>query len=297
MYMYTGVFSIEELRLAGVGRGELRKRLLAGELISLARGWYAAADADPRVVAAAENGVKISCVTVCEMNDLWVPTASSGSVHVLAGRGVAVNQIAANMSARLKDSKIQTHRAQQALALAKLERTRFKVRNSVVDSLGGALECAVRFHDSETAQVLLESALNKRLVSMAGVEEVLERVPSWRSRRIHSVSALSESGSETRVAHFFRARNVQVRQQVQVNRWLRADILVGRSWIVECDSRAFHSLGKDYELDRRRDLELQRLGYRVTRLSYHQIWSDWENTKAALSAVLRRRQHARPPRP
>ena len=75
----------------------------------------------------------------------------------------------------------------------------------------------------------------------------------------------------------------------------RMDLLVGKSWVIECDSREFHDDPLSYDVDRARDLYLASRGYRVTRLSWEQVFLRWEETQAMLLAILRRGEHRDPP--
>ena len=66
--------------------------------------------------------------------------------------------------------------------------------------------------------------------------------------------------------------------------------------MIECDSREFHDDPLSYDADRARDLDLTSRGYRVTRLSWEQVFLRWEETQAMLLAILRRGEHLDPPR-
>src|SRR5699024_6560528 len=110
------------------------------------------------------------------------------------------------------------------------------------------LEHAARCLSAEFAATLVESALTQRLLHPAQVELLTSRLPARIRDRLLPVSGLSESGSETRVARWLRARRVPFRQQVQIDGVGRVDILVGWSWVIEVDSRAHHTSVADYEL-------------------------------------------------
>ena len=72
--------------------------------------------------------------------------------------------------------------------------------------------------------------------------------------------------------------------------WMLQDLLVGRSWVIECDGREFHDDPLSYDADRARDLYLMSRGYRVTRLSWEQVFLRWEETQTMLLAILRRQR-------
>lgn len=75
------------------------------------------------------------------------------------------------------------------------------------------------------------------------------------------------------------------------------DLLVGESWVIECDSREFHDDPLSYDRDRQRDLLLTVRGYLVTRLSWEQVFLRWEETEQMLLAILRRGEYRRSPVP
>lgn len=101
----------------------------------------------------------------------------------------------------------------------------------------------------------------------------------------------AESGTETKVRLFFQLRSVPVRAQVQIPGVGRVDLLVGRRWIVECDSRAHHTGEEQYEKDRRRDISAVERGYFTTRLTHGMVFRRWEKTTQRLRAVIRSGQH------
>jgi very-short-patch-repair endonuclease len=59
-----------------------------------------------------------------------------------------------------------------------------------------------------------------------------------------------------------------------------------RRVIVELDGYAFHGNRAAFERDRLRDLSLQRLGYRVVRLTFRQIDQQPASVMAALAELL-----------
>src|SRR5690625_5640485 len=70
--------------------------------------------------------------------------------------------------------------------------------------------------DGEDAAVLLESALERRLLTVQEVEALLERAPIATRSRIGALSTASDSGSETRVVRWLRRRGFHVEQQVHL---------------------------------------------------------------------------------
>ncbi|MGX5682511.1 endonuclease domain-containing protein [Schumannella luteola] len=89
---------------------------------------------------------------------------------------------------------------------------------------------------------------------------------------------------------------VSVQTQVVIAGVGRVDVLIGDRLVLELDGYGFHATGESFESDRRRDLELARLDYRVIRLSYRQVMYSWEEAESVLLALIRRGEHRWPRR-
>lgn len=105
----------------------------------------------------------------------------------------------------------------------------------------------------------------------------------------------AESGTESRVRLLFALKGVTVEPQVVIESVGRVDLRVGRSWIIECDSRTHHDSAGAYATDRRRDKSAGVLGYLTTRLTYQDVEDSWPTTRAQLLAILRAGEHLRSP--
>lgn len=141
------------------------------------------------------------------------------------------------------------------------------------------------------------SAVNSGRLPEAEARHLLNRLGGRKRLAGQYFTPQSQSGSETRVRLFFQRHRVPVRAQAVIPGVGHVDLLVGRSWIVEADSDAHHGARRDVMVDRHRDLTARELGYDTLRLSYEQIWHDWDRTREALLAHLRTRRHLRPPVP
>ncbi len=106
----------------------------------------------------------------------------------------------------------------------------------------------------------------------------------------------AESGSETRVRLFLQQLNIPVAAQAVIDGVGRVDLLVGNNLIIECDSDEHHRSKEAHHKDRTRDLAARDLGYQTIRLSYRQIWFDWDATRESLLTTIRTRRHLRGPR-
>lgn len=262
----AGLFSVRELGARGIDRRERQRLIRHGRLIPVAPGWLASPDANRSAAGAIRAGVRLTCVSAARLHGLWTPVVPG--THVYGRRGAAPHGFV-------------RHRPYLD-AWPEAE---------PVASLPLCLEHAARCLSKEHAAVLFESALTKRLLSPTEVEGITRNLPVRIRARLEPLTGLSESGSETRVARWLRARCVPFAQQVQIDGVGRVDFLVGQSWIIEADSRAHHTAVLDYERDRRRDLAARIRGYTVTRLSFTQIWHSWPSTQADLAALVRTRRH------
>ena len=76
------VVSVRSLLRAGASRHDIASAVGRGILVRVRRGWVAARDADPMLVAAAQSGVVLTCVTQAKRLGCWV--IDDGVVHVAA---------------------------------------------------------------------------------------------------------------------------------------------------------------------------------------------------------------------
>lgn len=249
---------------------ELRQAVKAGGLVRVSRGWYATAQAAPTVTSAIRAGGRLTCISAAAAHGLWVP--EHDRPHLAFRRAVPpVPDVVAHTVRRWSHT-------------------------SAVAPLDDALRLVVDRHDAELALILLESALNHRLIGLAEAERLAERGCRSKQRILRFLEPTAEAGTETRTRVFLQQHRLPVIAQVQIDGVGRVDLLIGASLVVELDSWAHHSAPRHYAKDRERDLQLTLRGYRVVRLTYHQVMFDWERTSRALLRIAR--AHAdRPLRP
>lgn len=268
--MNTGVWRRSELvdRLGSYG---LRKLVAAGRLTSVGYGWYAVPTAKREVLSAVRAGGRLGCLSGCGLHGLWVPPHQG--VHITFGRQVP-----------------------SALPVGVVGHSAREIgRNSAVRSLLDCLHEVVLHHDIETALIVLDSALNRGLVTESDVRQLVMGGPKDTLRILHYLDGRADSGTETRVRYFFQRRRVPVTPQAYVPGVGRIDLLVGRSLMIECDSRAHHTSEASYARDRNRDLLLVSDDNRVLRLTFEHVFHQWPRTQDILVRMLRARLHRRPP--
>lgn len=262
----SGIATYAQLRGGGASRRDINHALATGEIRRLMRGWYGFPDADPDIARALEVKGRLGCLSGCAVYGLWVPTVHA--LHVVYGDGVRFPRQAGMV---------------QHVSGAPHPRT-------PVWPLKDCLAHVAQRHSAEETLIVLESALNLRLIGRSVAHEILGQ-PTRNRNRLARHLDVAESGSETRVRLFLRRCRVPVRPQVHIRPIGRVDLLVGERLIIECDGAAFHRSAEQHETDRSRDLAARDLGLDTLRLSYRQIWDQWPETQASLLRQIRRRKH------
>ena len=267
-----GIFSYSQLIADGATRGDIERALREGRLERVARGWYTNGLAHQDILLPLRLHARLGCLSGCSFYGLWVP--SDRRLHVVHRAGL-----------KLPNRRdILLHRWGKAQPKGALW------------PLLDCLDQVVRYHSTESALIVIESALHRNTVTLEEVRTLLESRTS-RGAPVRKHLGKAESGSETRVRVFLQTQQVKVRAQVWLAGVGRVDLLAGRSLIIECDGTAFHSSKESHNDDRRRDLMARMLGYDTLRLSYQQIWGEWDVTKVNLLMQIRRRAHLKEPHP
>lgn len=234
--------------------------------------FYLTPDAPPSLAAFLEAGVRPTCLTAGKLHDLWIPVHTGD--HVYRPRGIE--------QVRREEGWVGHGAGMRSwpdlLPYADLALT---------------LEHAGRCLPVRDAAILLESAVQRKKITLHQARQVVESLP-WRERLpLRRIDPRAESGTETAVRWWLESLRVAVTPQVWIEDVGRVDLKIGRSWIIECDSSTFHDNSSQYYEDRRRDLLLQARGYTVTRLTWEQVFLSWDSTTSELLRALRRRDHQR----
>lgn len=291
-----GIIHRSTLQAKGVSRRRRQSWLASGAMRSVPP-WYITPEAPPDIVVLLEHGMRPTCLDAASLHGLWVPVHEGTHVfrpRSTSSRGDLEKVLAAPI--RRRRGEPLADRDPQPLVLHRTE-LRSWVDDHPVPDLGIALEHAGRCLPTVKAAVLFESALHRRLPSRRDADRVIALLPQRFGRPLGRIRGDAESGTETMVRWWLEARRIPVRSQGLFPRDdRRMDLLVGRRWVIECDSREFHDDPDGYEQDRARDLHLVAHGYQVTRLSWKQVCVEWASTEAMLRAVLSRGEHLRPPR-
>jgi very-short-patch-repair endonuclease len=140
--------------------------------------------------------------------------------------------------------------------------------------------------DVEHAVATLDSALNRRLLTPAGLELLMQRMPR-RIRRLKSrFDGSAESGLETLLRLAIEREGWRVESQVQVAGVGRVDLVIDGWLVIEADGSAWHDGHEAIELDRERNAALVLRGYRWHRFGYSQVMDDLPGCVAVIRALL-----------
>ncbi|MGA1838659.1 DUF559 domain-containing protein [Herbiconiux sp. 11R-BC] len=279
-----GVASITSLTTEGVTSRELTAAVNRGDLVRVRRGWFALAGADPRAVAAVRVGGTLSCTTLLRRHKVWCADDSRLHVRVSpkAGRVSSPFDRARPLSTH---HPVLLHRPGWA-----------RPAKAPVDDMATALALAVTCQHRLDALVTLDSALNRELISRSGLQDALAPLPAKYRQLLALVDPASQSGLETKARVTLRSRRIRIRSQVLIPGVGHVDLLLGDRLVLELNGHEWHSKKADFEEDRRRDLELTRLGYLVVRLSYAQVMWQWPECEAVILELVRDRKHLWPRR-
>ncbi len=137
----------------------------------------------------------------------------------------------------------------------------------------------------------LDSALNGGLIRLSGLREALSPLPLSYRRLLDLVDGRADSGVETKARLGLRAVNIACRTQVAIPGVGSVDLLVGERLVIELDGEEWHAGSEAFAEDRRRDLLLAALGYRVLRLTYQQVMYQWPSVLATVGGLIAAREH------
>lgn len=295
-----GIIHRSDLGSLDISPQQLSRWRLTGSLHS-AQPWYFLDEAPADLVAVLRHGVRPTCLDAAALHGLWIPPRLE-HVHVFRPRRARGRRTATRLGA--PDTPVPAltplrrgggESASRPKKLVPLRHHAPALRawpsTDPVPDLDLVLEHAARCLPAVDAATLFESALEQRQISRASAEQITARLPHQARHSLSRIRDDAGSGTETAVRWWFESRTVPIRAQVQIREVGRVDLLVGESWVIECDSRTFHDNPSQYAVDRKRDLALQSYGYQVTRLAWEQVFLTWPETQRMLLAILHRGTH------
>lgn len=261
-----GVGRVRDLRAAGASQHMLRRLKEAGVITTIRQGWVALPDADPQLRGAAARGVVLTCVTAAKRHGLWVPEKSP--LHVAAPAHAARIEV---------PSKVVVHWSKPIVA---------RPPDATVDELVNALGLVAQCQPHETALVIWESAMNKRLVDSAYLRAF--DLPPAARQIVDEARPYADSGLET----IFVARLRWMKVRLLPQAWVvdrQVDLLIGERLVVQIDG-ATHT-GAQRTSDIAHDAQLALRGYHPLRFSYEQVMVRWHEVQAVIMEAVAQGKH------
>ncbi|RFA13507.1 hypothetical protein B7R22_12615 [Subtercola boreus] len=274
-YATQAVRHISQLRREGFTRREVERAIESGALRRIRRGWYAAQDAHPDVVAAVRVGGSLTGPSAAVLYGLWVPP-----------------DVRLHVSVSHNASRLRATEEGHPSACIHWRRSPDSVLN-VVESLPSALRDAVGCVPEEMAVVLVDSALNLAIgdLTLHDLRRKFAGQGEKYARVLDRSDGGSQSGLETLVRLRLRSHGIAVRTQVRHRGVGAVDLLVGDRLVIELDGREHHDNADGFVSDRRRDLVLFSGGIERLRLTYHHVMHQWPETERVILDFVRRRRH------
>ena len=249
-------------------RRVIERAINNGALRRLRRGWWAIRDADSDVVTAVSSGGVLSCASALRKYGVWVmPT---DRVHI-----------------RGNSATSRTHRTWCR------QHGRQPAADHAIDDLETALLHAARCLSTEEFVVVVDSVLNRGIMTESQVTALFIGLPRQVHRHLELCDGRAESGTETAVRLRLTAQNRTITPQWRIPEVGRVDMLIGHSLVIEVDGYAYHADPSAYENDRLRDLQAKEIGYEVIRLSYRQVIHGWHVVGPLLANIMARGDHLR----
>lgn len=269
-----GIVRRAQLIAAGVTPEEIRRLLSVGALLPCVHGWYATPTADDQATRAIRAGGALTCLSALTAHRVWTPPTFV--LHVRRTRHRSNKKLPPG----IKDCQPRHG-----------HRTRV---TRPVDSVGQALLGVLNCVDSEYAVAVLDSVLNRRLLTMTDLEQLFEHETLAHRSLLDRVDGRAESGTESLVRRRLDRWRIKHRVQVQIAGVGRVDLLIGERLVIEVDSVLHHTSASSYRNDRTRDRRLVALGYVVVRLTYEDVMDNWAEAEQQILALIRAGRHRRP---
>lgn len=260
-----GIVRSARLVHEGVARDDVATAVDRGALVRVRRRWVALPMADPLLLAAAREGVTISCVTAAVRLGLWV--TARGEPHVSAPAH-AGRIVAEGMTVHLAQPLVPRH------------------PDALVDEPENALSVIASCQPFEHALATWESAIRQRVIDPAALARM--RLPGPARAVLAEAQHFADSGLETFAVSRLRWMKVRLVPQA----WLlghRVDLLIGERLVLQIDGG--HHVGAQRESDIRHDAELMLRGYHVIRVGYAQMMDDWPAVQSTIMKAVAQGLH------
>lgn len=256
-----GVIRTTELRELGMSKYAIAQEVRRGALTRIDRGWVAAPNAEIALIHAARSRLTLSCITQASRLGLW--TREESARHFAVPRPGSERRTEID---RFHYWKPAEYRRPFALE----------------DTLLNVLSSVARCQPHEDAVAIWDSALNKRLITRAE----LEQTPLCRRAKVvlQDTDCFSDSGLESYLRVRLRWLPVRLRAQT----WLlgrRVDFLLGNRLVLQIDGGTH--VGAQRNKDNAHDAALATEGYTVLRFGYAQIMHEWADVQESILSAIR----------
>jgi very-short-patch-repair endonuclease len=278
-----GVASCAELAAHGHSLRAIDVPVAAKQVVRLRRGWVALPDAPADVTRAVRAGGTMSCISALRRSEVW--THDDERLHLRLGRhaNFAAAEGKRPTVADIGAAGIVPHRT----------RTRYSPPAAVggVDCIDVALAHAILCQGRNDAVAAADSALNRGLIRLPALTDVLSGLPAHSVRLLDLVDGRAESGIESHARLGLRAVGIPCRVQVRIDGVGRVDLLVGDRLIIEVDGHVWHSAPDQVRHDKARDLAAVERQYIVLRLTYAHVMFEWPRVLRAIRGIVARGEH------
>lgn len=261
----SGVARMSTLQREGHSRHYLRLAVQRGALRRVARDWVAVPDADAELVAAAREGVVLTCVTQARRAGLWV--LSEDRVHVA-------------VSPHARGGRAQAMAVHWAVPLV------LRHPDALVDPIENVLALVSACQPHDAALAIWESAFRKGLVDHAGLER-MPLPPAARQLLVES-NQYADSGLETIFSTRLRWLGLRILAQIWIHGH-HVDFLIGDRLVVQIDGG--HHVGSQRSSDIAHDAQLRLRGYSVFRFGYQQVIADWPFVQSTIMQAVAQGLH------
>ena len=268
-----GVARVSTLLRAGVSESALRSAVRRRTLFRIRKGWLRTPDAPANVVRCVELGGRLGCISAARYLGLWTPDTAN-TIHV-----------------SLPHHAGRVHGLPMAQATIHWQSAAWRAHASPVETVSAAIRQILLCCDRETAVTIIDSALNKRQLSMHELSWIVGSLPPGFESVLSDVDSASQSGLETLCRWRLARVGLSIRAQVPIDGVGRVDLVIGDRLVIEADGREWHEDPAAFLADRSRDLALISLGYIVLRLAYEHIVHEWQRAELAVMALVGRREH------
>jgi very-short-patch-repair endonuclease len=273
------VVSSAELTEAGLGRHAVAHRVAVGWLRRMFRGVYLVGPLETphswamAAALAVGKGAVVSHYSAAVLWELRPPREGPVDVTV-PGR-----KTRGRPGIRVHRSRLHPHDATRRHEIP------------VTSPARTLLDLAAALPQRDVARATEEAQVQRRVTSHS-LNEQFKRYPRHRGtaalrKAIRTDAAFTRSEAERRAIELIRAARLPTPEaNTRVNGYEVDFVWHEQRLIVEVDGYAFHSSRGAFERDRRRDRELHAQGYRVIRLTWHQLTEEPEAVIASVATAL-----------